>query len=298
MQRERMQKILERIPVVRHLTKPPLSELIPDEKEMVVRFSKNATVLKIMLGSIRMGFKIASLPLIREFHPWVDERKTHGVMLPINEELKYDNVLLPYPIITEFIEKSSHRMIMNVCGCRQAYGCKNHPATLGCINMGESVLDINPGLGRLVSKEEAHAHVRKAIESGLVPHIGKGRIDNTLYGIPDKGKLMGLCFCCHCCCIAGFFKTLPADQLDRMFPRIEGVRMEVTDACTGCGTCLTYCIYDGMKVENGKARVTQKCRLCGRCAMNCPSGAITMSLDNHAFKDEIIRRISAYVDLT
>jgi hypothetical protein len=33
-------------------------------------------------------------------------------MLPINEELKVDNVLLPYPIISEFIDMSSHRMIM------------------------------------------------------------------------------------------------------------------------------------------------------------------------------------------
>lgn len=38
--------------------------------------------------------------------PWVSDKHSHGVTLPINDELKYNNVLLPYPFISEFIEKS------------------------------------------------------------------------------------------------------------------------------------------------------------------------------------------------
>jgi UDP-glucose 4-epimerase len=86
--------------------------------------------------------------------------------------------------------------------------------------------------------EEAREHVRKAIASGLIPHIGKGRIDNTLYMIPDKGKLLGRCFCCHCCCLTDAFNHLPPEYRNRLFPRIEEIRMEVTDDCTGCETCV------------------------------------------------------------
>ena len=73
--------------------------------------------------AVKAGFNFASLPIIREFHPWVSDKHTHGVYLPINESMTYENVFLPYPLIFEFIERSSHRMIMNVCGCRVAYGC-------------------------------------------------------------------------------------------------------------------------------------------------------------------------------
>ncbi len=266
--------------------------------EMVAKYSQNRPMLKVFLGSIKALFKVFSLPGIRNVHPWVSEKYTHGVMLPINEELNVDNVPLPYPIIAEFIEKSSHRMIMHVCGCRQTYDCSNHPIGIGCINLGESVLDMSPGLGRLASKQEALDHVKKAIDSGLVPYIGKGRIDNTLYMIPDRGKLMGLCFCCHCCCLTDAFNNLPADHFNRLFPRIEEIQFEVTDACTGCGTCLEYCIYKAITIENGLAVQNDMCRQCGRCATYCPAKAIKVSMTNSNFKDEIIQRISSKVDIS
>ncbi len=272
--------------------------ILTKEDELVAKISSNRPFLKVFLGSIKFLFKFFSLPGIRKRHPWVSEKYTYSAVLPINEELKVDNVLLPYPIISKIIEKSSHRMIMNVCGCRQTYDCQNHPPEIGCINMGESVLDINPALGRLVSKEEAHEHAKKAIASGLVPFLGKGRIDNTLYMIPDKGKLLGLCFCCHCCCITDAFANLPADHFKRLFPDYEGIKMEITNDCTACGTCMDYCLYKAITIEDGKAVHNDMCIQCGRCATNCPSQAIKMSLENTEFMDDIINKIDSYVDLT
>ena len=268
------------------------------EDKIINKFTTNQPFLKAFLGVIRFLYRIVSLPRFRNTHPWVSEKYTLGVMLPINKELYVDNMPMPYPIITEFIDKASHIMIMNVCGCRVAGKCKNHPQDIGCINMGDSVLEISPGIGRLVTKEEAHAHAKKALESGLIPYIGKGRIDNTLYQVPDRGKLLGLCFCCHCCCLTDAFLHLPPDHLDRLFPRIEEIKMEITDDCTGCGTCTDYCLYKAITVENGTAVQNGYCRQCGRCATYCPSNAIKISMDNYKFKDEIIKRISARVDLT
>ncbi len=266
--------------------------------EIVNKFSLNRKVLKTFLGSIKFFYRLFSLPGIREKHSWVSEEHTQGAMLPINEELKVDNKLLPYPIITEFIEMSSHRLLMHVCGCRQTYDCKNNDPNFGCIYMGESVLDISPGLGRLISKEEAHEHARKAIATGLVPYVGKGRIDNTLLQIPDTGKLLGLCFCCHCCCMSAAFNHLPAEHQNRLFPRIEEIKFEITDDCTGCETCIDYCLYNAITIENGVAVQNDFCRQCGRCATQCPSNAIKVSMEGSDFKDDIIRRISSVVDIT
>ncbi len=266
--------------------------------EIAYKVSRNRPFLKFFLGSIKFLYRLFSLPGIRKIHPWVSDKHTQGAMLPINEELKMDNVLLPYPIITEFIEKSSHRLLMNVCGCRQTYSCKNFDAGIGCIYMGESVLEISPGLGRLISKEEAHEHARKSIEMGLVPYMGKGRIDNTLLGVPDTGKLLGLCFCCHCCCMSTAFNHLPAEHQNRLFPRVEEIQFEITDECTGCGTCLEYCQYNAITIENGIAVQNDFCRQCGRCATECPTNAIKVSMKSSDFKDDIIRRISSAVDIT
>ena len=51
-------------------------------------------------------------------------------------------------------------------------------------------------------------------------------------------------------------------------------------------------------MEAGRAVQTDMCRQCGRCATHCPSDAIEFSLDNFDFKDELVRRISSYVDVT
>jgi len=266
--------------------------------KLASKAGKNRLVLKISLDGIKFFMRFLSLPVIRTLHPWTSYKTNQAAMLPINIELKQEDVLLPFPVVSEFIDKSSHRFIMDVCGCRRAYTCSNHPSEIGCLFMGESVLDISPGIGRLVTKEEAHGHVENAVAKGLVPVTGKVRVDNFIFNTPDRGRLLSLCFCCHCCCIAGSFKNLPVEQVDRMFPPIEGLRMEVTDACTGCGSCVEYCIFDAITIENGKAVQSAMCRQCGRCVTNCPSKAITISVDNYDFIDEMVARVSSYVDVT
>ena len=267
-------------------------------EETVVKTSKNPIFLQFMLGGIKLAFRIFSLPGIRRVSSWVDPEINTNGNLPVNVEIEHQNIPLPEEIVHEFIDKASHRMIMNVCGCRQAYSCENHSRDLGCLFMGESVLDIIPGLGRLVSKEEAHRHVKKAIAQNLTVHFGKAKVDNFLFGVKDKGKLFGVCFCCHCCCIAGFFKRLPIEHLNRIAPPIKGLNIEVTDACTGCGECIEYCLYQAISIENGKAVYNAYCRQCGRCSLHCPSKAIKFTLDNPDFKNEIISRMESYVDVS
>lgn len=259
---------------------------------MAAKFSKNRVVLRIMLDTIRAIFKVVSLPGIRARHRWVSPQFNTSAVLPINEELKSHGVPLPLPILEEIVHKASHRMLMNVCGCRVAYQCKNHPRDLGCIFMGPGVTHISPGLGRMVSPEEAMEHAKKAIASGLIPSVGKAEIDKVFYAMPKDAKFIGLCFCCHCCCLANAFTALPVEHLDRLFPRLKGLSIEITDECNGCGTCVEYCLYDAIRIEDGRAVHTEMCRGCGRCASECPSDAITISLDNDDFREEIISRIS------
>ena len=71
---------------------------------------------------------------------------------------------------------------MNHCICRQGDDCQDYPQDLGCLFMGEAVLGINSKLGHEVSRSEAHTHIRKAQELGLVHLIGQEQTGLNLAG--------------------------------------------------------------------------------------------------------------------
>ncbi len=60
-----------------------------------------------------------------------------------------------------------------------------------------------------MTREQAHAHVERAVEVGLVPMTGKVRVDNFIFLTPDEQKLLSVCFCCHCCSMMTSFKHIP-----------------------------------------------------------------------------------------
>jgi len=50
-----------------------------------------------------------------------------------------------------------------------------------------------------------------------------------------------------------------------------------TDKCVGCGTCVTSCLYEALKLEDGVATCDgSKCFKCGLCYTRCPAGAISI----------------------
>ena len=146
-----------------------------------------------------------------------------------------------------------------------------------------------------LTKEQALAHARRAVGLGLVPMTGKVRVDNSLFFVKDEKKLLTVCFCCHCCCMMGYLKHTPAEHLDQVITPVEGLVIEVTDACTGCGTCVETCIFEAISIKDGKAVHSAQCRGCGRCERYCPNGAITITLTNLDFKQEVKKRISSHV---
>ena len=266
--------------------------------KILFKYSKEPFFMRIVMNYVKFLAKIFNFPGLRNLHPWIDSRVNRINILPINQELKQEEVLLPMPVINEFINKAKHINILNVCACRQAYGCKNHSPEIGCIYMGDSTLDIHPAFGQPVTKEEAHEHARKAMSQGLLPVIGKAKLDNFIFSTPDIGKLLSICFCCHCCCVANNFKKYPVDHFDNMIPAINGLKIEITEKCNGCGICLEYCLFDGISVENGAAVHNERCRGCGRCATHCPENAVKITLDNPNAMNEVIERFNALGDVT
>ncbi len=210
-----------------------------------------------------------------------------------------EDTVLPSEVIRHFIERSKHHIIINYCICRTSAHSPDYQRELGCLFLGKAVLNIDPRLGHLVSKEEALAHLDRCEEAGLVHLIGRNKIDSMWTSGKPKEDLMTICNCCPCCCL---WKMLP--QLDPAISgkmkRLPGVRLSVDeDKCTGCGTCLDGCYVNAITLKEGKAVIDQvMCKGCARCAHLCPEKAITLHLEDMDFLERTVEMLTPLVDVT
>jgi ferredoxin len=264
---------------------------------------------------IKFGFpyrfsiaRLSKVPLLRNIIKYLFFHKDKIILLPQNKTVKlkikidiaedFENIVLPSQIVKHFIEQSNYHFIMNFCICRDSAHCSDYPIHLGCLFLGRGVLDINPKLGRLVSKKDALEHIRQCQDAGLVHLIGRNKLDKIWLGVRHGHQLLTICNCCPCCCL---WKMLPylGRQISSNVTRMPGVRVEVTSRCTGCGTCTQgTCFVDAIHLENNVAVISEECRGCGRCVSICPNNAIEMRIDDQVdFVRDSIDRIAPLVDL-
>ena len=270
--------------------------------------------VRAIKGGFRYRFSLAKLtrwPLLGRLmdHAFFDGDDIY--VLPRESSLKVrdipldlaaperEDTVLPSEVIRHFIERSRYHFIMDYCICRTSAHCVDYPRELGCLFLGKAVLNIDPRLGHLVSREEALAHLDRCERAGLIHLIGRNKIDSMWTSGRPKEDLMTICNCCPCCCL---WKMLP--QLDPAISvkmkRLPGVRLSVDDGkCTGCGTCVEGCYVNAITLRDGKASIDQEiCKGCARCAHVCPEKAITLHLEDMDFLERTVRILTPLVDVT
>ncbi|MCP4762684.1 MAG: 4Fe-4S dicluster domain-containing protein [archaeon] len=249
---------------------------------------------------------ITKIPMLRVLIPERDnevEGEEYGAYIPINQSLgTFDSQILPYKVFEHFIEKASN-IVIHKCMCRHYYKCKNHPIELGCMYLGDDTMNmiIPSDRGRVATKEEALERVKLAIESGLIPLMGRDMGEIEAYGVKDTGHVLSTCFCCSCCCIHGKVLTYGTAALTSEFlNKMNGLEVKVDDSkCVGCGNCLDVCVFKGREVLKGKAHIEPEyCLGCGRCVDVCPEGAISISIEDPSYVDGLIKKIESLVDVT
>ena len=266
-------------------------------KTLIEKVLEKGTAVEPRTGKLPNALaRLAKIPLITVAHPWFRADKTDMRWLPINENIQaQESAVTPLVLLDRLIEEASHRVVFDACGCRTAFHCENHPLDIGCLMMGDSALEAPRSICHEVSVSEAKEHAARAVEAGLVPMVGKARVDNFIFGIKDRSHLLTCCFCCHCCCISRLERHFRPGLLNRMFPHLDGFRIEVGPGCDGCGDCVERCYMRAIEIKDGVAVISEKCRACGRCASACPPRAIKVSIDNDDFVDLAYQRIREYV---
>ena len=224
---------------------------------------------------------------------------TQDKVIPVNKEIqKGDDMVLPSQVLEHFIEKANYHWIMNFCICRDSMQCKDYPIKLGCMFLGEAVLDINPQLGRLVTKEEALKHLKRCQEAGLIQMLGRNKLDANWLGVKPGYKLLSICNCCPCCCLWRVAPIL-TKKIGQKIKKMPGVNVKVTEKCIGCGTCTQgICFVDAVHIVNDRAVISEECRSCGRCVEICPQKAIELTIDDKLFVKKSIKQIETVVDVT
>jgi electron transport complex protein RnfB len=188
-------------------------------------------------------------------------------VIPIERELKDTTQVQPFERVSEIIE-SSHRFAVADCICRKEATMMGH----GCDKLLEACMTfdlaadyyIENGLGREISKQEAHEILIKAEESGLVHHSSN-----------HKGSKMFICNCCGCCCKAlahlNKYNNPAAIAHSNYYAEVDA------ESCTACETCLERCQVNAVRMEDDVSVIAKDgCIGCGLCASSCPTESITM----------------------
>ncbi len=248
-------------------------------------------------------FILSRIPFIRNIvHTEGTDPTQYGAYIPINESVAHENMLVPYVVFEHFINKAS-AIAYTDCPCRVHLGCKDHDIELGCMYMGDDVKKMHFFLNKslkLATKEEAKERVRKALDDGLIPIIGRAQGEAKGHNIEDTGHFLASCFCCSCCCQNGKALANGSAGMISIYQKIEGIEISLDTAkCVGCGTCLEVCVFHGKTaIENGKAVIDQDCCLgCGRCVSACPNGALSIEITDSKFIDNLISKVESVVEV-
>ncbi len=260
-------------------------------------------LLKTIYPGRRFFAKLTNLPLVGDLVDYLVFRGDDMVILPIDRTIQInaplnapESTIIPSQIVEHFINQADYHWVMDFCICREGDNCQDYPQKLGCLFLGEPVLQINSKLGRLVSREEALEHARQCREAGLVHTIGRNRLDSIWLGTSPVEGLMTICNCCPCCCLWGLVTDL-TPKISQKITAMPGVLVEVSEDCQGCGTCADgICFAEAILVTNGRAEISLECRGCGRCVEVCPENAVTLTIEGEKNIQEAIARLNLLVE--
>jgi UDP-glucose 4-epimerase len=137
---------------------------------------------------------------------------------------------------------------------------------------------------------------------GLIPMIGRVRMDDLFYGTPNTGRSLTICFCCSCCCTIFKSARYFPDDVKNSLVRLKGLRIVIDNKrCTteNCNICISECFTGALSFcEKGLVWNGALCKGCGRCATVCPPKAISLEIKNiDEAVSEIMGRIKERINI-
>jgi electron transport complex protein RnfB len=187
-------------------------------------------------------------------------------VIPVNESVKVDMEVRPFESAAEIIEGAQAWGVLDcICRVQKALigeGCE-HPIDV-CMALSDAPNAFDSSdIVRAVSREQALETLARAAQAGLVHTVSNSQ----------KG-LHYICNCCTCSC--GILRGMAELGIANVVARSSFVNQVDAMLCNGCETCLEYCQFEALTMnEAAIAEVNAvRCVGCGVCVPACPNEAL------------------------
>lgn len=187
-------------------------------------------------------------------------------VIPIDKAVRVDMEIHPYESATAIVEANAAWAVVD-CICRKQKAligdpCE-HPVDV-CLSLSTTpgAFDRSRSM-RVLTREEAHATLRRCAEAGLVHSVSNNQ--------------EGLTYICNCCtCSCGILRGIAELGMANAVARSAFVNTVDADLCQGCGLCEDACQFEALSVSETAIVSAFKCVGCGVCVLACPEGALAL----------------------
>jgi ferredoxin len=262
--------------------------------------------LKVYWPLNHLAAKATGMPVLgpvvtKVVDPLFNSKSFNISYIPVNAKIDPPlSSILTQEIIVKLIRASAHRVVIKRCTCRDSKSCQEYPVEDSCLLLGEDTKRISADIARHIAVDEAIEHMQRKISLGLIPLIGRVRMDDLYYGVPNHGRMLTICFCCPCCCtVLASARYFPKEFRSSIVP-LKGLKVGVDQSkCIQCQSCVDACFMHAIKLENGNIVHDESlCIGCGRCSTVCKGLATSIEIENSdAAIDEILGRIRQRVSV-
>ncbi|MDY6842620.1 MAG: 4Fe-4S binding protein [Thermodesulfobacteriota bacterium] len=200
--------------------------------------------------------------------------------IPIEKTIEDTRAILPYEDVVKVLDNYEYFCVAS-CPCRHRknidpeYPNCTH-SVQNCLHFGDLAhYMVEQGLGREITRKEAHEILLAAADEGLVHGINN---------FQKSENIDTICNCCSCCCMffEAFHKLKHTEGMGKSNYR---VRVDA-ETCSGCGLCVKRCPMKALKLEesplakNETGRISELtpelCIGCGVCVHKCPTESLTL----------------------
>lgn len=247
-------------------------------KGLIFRASKNGRSLfmaaQFVVGIWEYHVNDLDEGLIKDFNEYLphlmnDGWNTHETkqlrVIPISTKIEGNAKVMPYEEAGKIIDQQS-KIVVSPCICRKEHQMVGKPCDYPmevCLVFGTGAYYYEEnGLGRSISKEEAHKILETGVEAGLVLQPGNSK------------KPQNICMCCGCCCQV--LKNL--NKIDKPALAINSSWYAEVDAetCTSCEICVDRCHMDAIRIDDTAVVDRDRCIGCGVCVPSCEFDAMQL----------------------
>jgi len=187
-------------------------------------------------------------------------------VVPVSKTIDNSMEIHPYENVTELVDRAQSWGVLD-CICRKQQAligkpCEHPLDVCMVLSARPNAFDSHPVYTAL-SREEAHAALKRAADAGLVHSVSNNQKD-----------IYYICNCCTCGC--GILRGMADLGAANVIARSAFVCSVDEDLCIACGVCQDYCQFGALTLAETMQADSFRCVGCGVCVPACPTEAMAL----------------------